>query len=301
LELLRIKNLKYIFILALFASFLLSCASSPGPNINEPGSKYPIYIVHGLIERNDILYPNFSLRVVKYLSNKGYVVFSSNTDAFGTIEDNAAKIKEQILDILREHPEFEKVNVLAYSKGGLEARYAISRLGMDDYIASLTMICTPNRGASSVEFMQNNFFFYGKFFEFLVNTGGYLLGDTNPDYLKILSSMTKLSMIEFNYKTKDSEKVQYYSFGADMTGQYLNIPFSFFWKLTSEKEGPNDGIVSIASAKWGTYLGTVNDFMQIQRGITHLDVAGLGLLARSEYDPDLFILKLAQFLYAEGY
>lgn len=34
----------------------------------------------------------------------------------------------------------EKVNIIAHSKGGLDSRYAISRLGMDQYTASLTTI-----------------------------------------------------------------------------------------------------------------------------------------------------------------
>lgn len=34
-----------------------------------------------------------------------------------------------------------------------------------------------------------------------------------------------------------------------------------------EKEGPNDGLVSVSSAQWGTYLGTLTD-------VNHLDLVG---------------------------
>ena len=39
----------------------------------------------------------------------------------------------------------EKVNIIAHSKGGLDARYMISKLNMGEYVASLTMISSPHR------------------------------------------------------------------------------------------------------------------------------------------------------------
>jgi len=40
----------------------------------------------------------------------------------------------------------QKVNIIAHSQGGLDARYAISKLGLSSSVASLTMLSTPNRG-----------------------------------------------------------------------------------------------------------------------------------------------------------
>ena len=40
----------------------------------------------------------------------------------------------------------ERVNIVAHSMGGLDARYAIARLGMAPRVASLTTIGTPHRG-----------------------------------------------------------------------------------------------------------------------------------------------------------
>ena len=37
--------------------------------------------------------------------------------------------------------------------------------------------------------------------------------------------------------------------------------------IVLEKEGPNDGLVSVSSARWGTYLGTLTD-------VNHLDLVG---------------------------
>ena len=45
-----------------------------------------------------------------------------------------------------------KVNIIAHSKGGLDARYAISKLGMAPYVASLTTMNTPHRGCRFVDY-----------------------------------------------------------------------------------------------------------------------------------------------------
>src|SRR6185369_6230360 len=41
-----------------------------------------------------------------------------------------------------------KVNILAHSMGGLDARFAIARLGLADRVASLTTVATPHRGTA---------------------------------------------------------------------------------------------------------------------------------------------------------
>lgn len=43
-----------------------------------------------------------------------------------------------------------------------------------------------------------------------------------------------------------------------------------------EQEGPNDGLVSVESAKWGTYLGTLTD-------VNHLDLVGWVNAARYKW------------------
>ena len=47
----------------------------------------------------------------------------------------------------------EKVNIIAHSKGGLDSRYAISCLGMDKYVATLTTINTPHYGCDMVDYL----------------------------------------------------------------------------------------------------------------------------------------------------
>ncbi|KAJ1655569.1 hypothetical protein IWQ61_004697 [Dispira simplex] len=63
----------------------------------------------------------------------------------------------------------------------------------------------------------------------------------------------------FNPSTPNDPTVAYYSFGASYdprihTWSSLRIPY----EIIKKREGPNDGLVSLYSAKWGRYMETVS-------------------------------------------
>jgi len=78
------------------------------------------------------------------------------------------------------------------------------------------------------------------------------------------------------------------------------------WKyphsVIMEKEGPNDGLVSVESSKWGQYLGTLED-------VNHLDLVGWVNAARYKwaeitgreikFRPATFYLGVADWLAGE--
>lgn len=73
-------------------------------------------------------------------------------------------------------------------------------------------------------------------------------------------------MAEFNENTPDIEGVRYFSWGADYEPGLFDT-WKYPHSVIYAKEGPNDGLVSVRSARWGTYLGTLKD-------VNHLDLVG---------------------------
>lgn len=61
----------------------------------------------------------------------------------------------------------------------------------------------------------------------------------------------------FNPNTPDDPTVKYYSYGAAAKlpawSSLLGVPYH----IIQQKEGDNDGFVSVKSAKWGNYIKTV--------------------------------------------
>ena len=108
-------------------------------------TKYPIILAHGIALKDYKFFKAFG-RIEKILRQNGYSVYTSTTDGFGSIENNAAQLKAQVEEILAAEG-VEKVNVIAHSKGGLDTRYMIDSLGMQKQVASVTFLCTPHKGS----------------------------------------------------------------------------------------------------------------------------------------------------------
>ena len=85
-------------------------------------------MIHGVGFR-DLKWPLYWGRIPAALAGAGAVLFYGQQDCWARIEDNAKSIKARIRQILDE-TNSEKINIIAHSKGGLEARMAASSLGM---------------------------------------------------------------------------------------------------------------------------------------------------------------------------
>jgi triacylglycerol lipase len=174
--------------------------------------KYPVLLIHGAGFRDKIFgFINYWGRIPKYLEKHGIKIFYGGTDAWGTIEKNAEKLKEKILHIKNEY-KIERINIIAHSRGGLEARYLINELQMGEFVVSLTTISTPHRGA---RIMNIGFFiptFLYKFAAIFVNIWNKIIGDKNPDFYTSSLELSEKYCTEFNKKYPNKENIYYQSY-----------------------------------------------------------------------------------------
>lgn len=103
-------------------------------------TRYPIILVHGIgvTERGGLYIPWG--RVPAALRAHGAQVFFGRQDAWGSIETGASQLAAAVRQVRRETG-CARVNIIAHSRGGLEARHMISRMGYGKYVASLTPAC----------------------------------------------------------------------------------------------------------------------------------------------------------------
>ena len=114
-------------------------------------TRYPVLLVHGIFFR-DWQYVNYWGRIPAVLIRNGARVFYGRQQSALSVPDSAQEVRRAIEEVLAETGA-EKVNIIAHSKGGLDSRYAISCLGMDKYVATLTTINTPHKGCDMVDFL----------------------------------------------------------------------------------------------------------------------------------------------------
>jgi triacylglycerol lipase len=157
----------------------------------------------------------------------------------GSIATRAQALK-QYLD---QRPELERVHLLAHSMGGLDSRYLISRLGMAHRVLTLTTLGTPHQGTP---FADQGIKLFRKVIDELARHGIDLCG---------FLDLTTTAGAEFNRQTPDAPGVRYYSIAGQFEprfGDLLQIPH----RIIRRAAGANDGLVPVASATYGRFLGT---------------------------------------------
>lgn len=238
------------------------------PNALSCKTKYPIMLVHGTGSRDDKRL-NCWGSIPRALERAGADVFYSNQDAWGTIEANAETVKQSALSVLAKTGS-GKVNMIALSKGGLEARYMIRKLGMEENVASLTTISTPHYGSKTMDFFCRTQKLLLKFAAVFINFIYRLQGDKNPDFYNTCQQFTTAFSKEFNLEILDSDKVYYQSYATAMKKSYSDILLLVPHAIVKIFDGECDGVVSVDSAKWGTFRGVITG--KRIRGISHADL-----------------------------
>lgn len=234
-------------------------------------TKYPILLLHGAGFR-DLKWPLYWGRIPSALQKRGAGIHYGQQDCWAGIETNARAIAVRIDEVLRQTGA-ARVNIIAHSKGGLDARRAIVAYGCVDTVASLTTIATPHRGSQTL----NKLFALPKpvwnTAAFAVNNWIRLVGDKKPDFLRLCREMTAQHMQEFNRLNPDAEGVFYQSFACVMRHPFSDLNLSTANLILNRLEGPNDGLVSVQSALWGQeqHVLKTNGFC----GISHLDAIDL--------------------------
>lgn len=262
-------------------------------------TKYPILMVHGIFFR-DWQYFNYWGRIPKELVKNGATVFYGCQQSANTIEASAKEIAAQIKSII-EQTGAEKINIIAHSKGGLDCRYAISRLGMDKYVASLTTINTPHRGCKWVDDVlgkipENIQQMVDKRYNSLFSK----LGDKDPHFLLGVNELTYSACERFNAETPDSPNVRYHSIMSRMSSpKAAGFPLNFGYHLGKkfDKDG-NDGLVGVESALYGSRKTMVPDTKK--RGISHGDMIDLMRENIDGFDVREFYVDIVKELKEEG-
>jgi triacylglycerol lipase len=169
----------------------------------------------------------------------GVEVYVLSVPPLASIRRRAERLARQI-DALPA----ERVNIVAHSMGGLDARYAISHLGIASRVASLTTIGTPHNGAPLAMLAAR-----------LLRTAVRRVLATAD--LDGLYDLTPESMARFNRDVPDVAGVEYMCCIAT-----INMPavvrLAKLPLLPATTVVAGDGLVPCDSQRWGAVLCEIN-------------------------------------------
>ncbi len=210
----------------------------------------PIVLHHGFMGYGEFaagpLKVSYFGRIGRAIAARGHPIILPGVHPTAGVATRARQLKETILrqlDILsRPH---ERIVVVAHSMGGLDARYMICKLGMEDRVAALLTVTSPHRGTPFADFSVLH----------LGRLGALkLLGAAGLD-VQAANDLTTRNCRRFNELIPDSPHVKYFSVSAARPW-HLVPPFALpSYKVVFDAEGENDGLVSVKSSTWGTHLG----------------------------------------------
>ena len=299
------------------------CSLEPlGPEPSGEATTHPIVLHHGFMGADDGIWAFNGVPTA--LRNDGHRVFESEVPPFHSVKRRAEALADQI-DQFLQNGDAEKVNIIAHSMGGLDARYLVSTLEFADRVASVTTISSPHGGTRIADA-------YLKLVpdeaDEAVDAIAELAGGTFSDVAEdadIRAAMEDLAVEnseEFDRNNPDVDGVYYQSWAgvSSVAGVRVDgVEEACDGKLTIH-EGTmdhmdgllwsaaaitasgtamdlNDGMATIESAKWGDFQGCIP--------ADHLDQVGQiddeGPDEHTGFDHVRFYRNLAYRLQARGF
>ena len=258
-------------------------------------NKYPIILAHGIVLKDFKFFKAFG-RIEKKLTSEGYVVYTADTDGFGAIETNAQQLKDFICGVLQKH-NADKVNVIAHSKGGLDARYMIENLDMSEHVASLTTICTPHKGSPIASAILRLPKWLTRFVAFWINLWYKIFGDKHPDALKTCKQLQARNDDNPTDIADTHDTIYCQSYSSTLKRKrddfVMGIPLAVYRVLD---KADCDGLVSASSAQFGQYKGDC-----IDESVSHSEIVDFMPSKRKRERIHAFYIELCDDLVKHGF
>jgi triacylglycerol lipase len=263
-------------------------AASEDAGITLLGPPYPVVLAHGFFGFESFAgsdYVNYFYGVKDYLAAGGETeVFTPAVDPFNYSEFRGAQLAERVR-LIREQTGHAKVILIGHSQGGLDARVVAH--DHPDWVAAVVTVATPHLGSAiadiALKYVVDTHF--DAVLDFFVQMTGSSLWDGAGEETALAASAHQLATAEaaaFNERYPDAPGIPYWSIGGrsdlHFGGSRCDVdmpPFIAAWTGTIDPidtsmivteevlDGPglfpepNDGLVTVESSTWGTFLGCV--------------------------------------------
>lgn len=259
--------------------------------------KHPVLICHGYGAIASLVKPSPLYDVAMLMRSHDTLAFAPNIVPYAKIETRAARWV-RLIHKIKKQTGVKKLNIVAHSMGGLDIRFALSKLNAAPHVESYTSICTPHHGTSLAELALNTpTGIRDKIGDFLDWMGDRVYPTTKSNTMGSVVQLTRKYIKEtFNPGVPNVHGIPYYSYSSAVgkgTGHSIKVITRYQNNYIFEEEGINDGMVSVESSKWGEHIKT--------GGLSHLEQ--MNLRVKDDRKPlfNAFWMDVLNMLYDKGH
>ncbi|HLT46955.1 MAG TPA: hypothetical protein VK002_06980 [Rubricoccaceae bacterium] len=262
-------------------------------------TRYPVVLMHGFGALAGLKPGGVLHEEAMHLRAHGIWAYAPHVNPYDTVAVRAAAWRDRI-ERVRAETGAEKVNLVAFSSGGLDARHLAGPMGYAPHVAALVTVSTPHRGSAVVDYLlarperlQRGVLALMAFF------GRAAYADAPPHAREALAEMTPAAVAGVFEPAHPIAPLLaagvYCASYAGQAGRGTDVgiypPLALANRILYRLGGLNDGYVTVESARWGRFLGTVDADHARQIGLR---------LTPSAFDSRAFYLAVAQHLRAQG-
>jgi triacylglycerol lipase len=226
----------------------------------------PVILVHGLFGFDRIGMPGVKLHyfrgIVKHLESLGCHAHAVRLPAAASVPERAKILVEKIAELGH-----ERVDVIAHSLGGLDARYALAKLGLASRVRALVTIGTPHHGTPLANLAT----------EGPLGLARKAIGLVGIQ-LAALDWLSPAALERFNADVPNTAGVRYACVvgGIREKSSPVSLAIAAVHAYLRRVAGPNDGLVPIASQYWGETLAEIE--------ADHFEQVGWRMAMRGTFD-----------------
>ncbi len=230
------------------------------------GAPLPVVLVHGLFGFDQVGVPGVRVHyfrgIVEHLAKLGCHAHAVRLARAASVPERAAMLVEQI-----EALGHERIDIIAHSLGGLDARYAVAKLGLAARVRSLVTVGTPHRGSPIADLASEGPLGLAR--KAIAALGVQM---TAVDWL------TTAALEQFNREVVDVPGVRYACVvgGIRSPSTPVSLAIAPAHAYLRKVAGPNDGLVPMASQYWGETIAEIE--------ADHFEQVGWRMPMRGSFD-----------------
>ncbi|MEO8552320.1 MAG: alpha/beta fold hydrolase [Kofleriaceae bacterium] len=220
-------------------------AAMPGPT--QRGPPLPVILVHGLFGFDRMGIPGARLDyfrgIAKHLETLGCHAHAVRLPRAASVPERARELCDAIVAL-----GLDRVDLIAHSMGGLDARYALAHFGLASRVRSLVTVGTPHRGTPVADLAADGALGVAR-------RAIAALGIS----LTAIDWLTTSALERFNRDVPDVEGVRYACVVGGIREAKTPIPLAVqpIHAYLRRVSGANDGLVPMSSQYWGETLAEI--------------------------------------------